>query len=303
MNDVGSERVLVLGEGSNVVLAPQIDRTVCVMRTRGIEARVTGKDVELTVAAGENWHELVLWTLARGYFGLENLALIPGSVGAAPVQNIGAYGLEVASRLRGVRVLELDGGRLKRLEPQDCGFGYRDSVFKRGELKAAIIDVTFSLSRTPAVDIDYPDLAAELGNPDPADVAPMAVAEAVMRIRRRKLPDPARHPNAGSFFKNPVVSAAIADDLRRRVPALKCFPFGDGFKLAAAQLIDLAGWKERSTDAVQVWPDQPLVLVNRGRVDGDALLAFAGSIQKDIRQRYGVRLEIEPDTIGFRASP
>jgi UDP-N-acetylmuramate dehydrogenase len=125
------------------------------------------------------------------------------------------------------------------------------------------------------------------------------VAEAVMRIRRRKLPDPDRHPNAGSFFKNPVVSAALADALRREVPELKCYPFADGFKLAAAQLIDLAGWKRRATGAVEVWPDQPLVLVNRGRVDGEKLLEFAGEIQRDIERRFGVRLEIEPDTVGF----
>jgi len=299
LRDAGPARLLILGEGSNVILAPRLELCVGVMRTRGIESSVSGDTVEMTVAAGQNWHELVMWTLNEGYFGLENLALIPGSVGAAPVQNIGAYGVELSSRLRCVRVLELDSGRERSLDAAACGFGYRDSVFKRGELKAAILSVTLVLSRTPAVNLDYPELAAELGHPDPAAVDPRAVADAVMRVRRRKLPDPAVQPNVGSFFKNPVVPAARAEALLQRLPELKCFAAGDGVKLAAAQLLDLAGWKSRSSDAVQVWPSQPLVLVNRGRISGAAVLAFAGGIQRDIEQRYGVRLEVEPDAIGF----
>ncbi len=293
--------LLVLGEGSNVVLAPSVDRPVCIVRSRGIWAHaIDDAHLHVTAAAGESWHDLVRWSLGQGLCGLENLALIPGSVGAAPVQNIGAYGVELADRLVRLRALDLERARLCQFDSAECGFDYRDSVFKSGAQRFAIIDVTLRLSRKPVLSLDYPDVRQELARMAVTAPRPVDVAEAVVRVRRRKLPDPRRTPNVGSFFKNPVVDAARIGILATRVPDLKSFPFGGNFKLSAAQLIDQAGWKTRSEGPIEVWQRQPLVLVNRtGVTDGRVVVEFAERIRADIESRYGVRLEMEPDAIGF----
>lgn len=295
--------LLVLGEGSNVVLAPRIYRPVALMRNRGISVYQDedSDHVDVTVAAGENWHELVMWTLGEGYFGLENLALIPGSVGAAPVQNIGAYGVELADFFLALTAVDLLTGESCGFSRSDCRFGYRDSVFKSERGRFAIVDVTVRLRKTPDVVDEYPDIRAELVRSGINQPSPQQLADAVIRVREAKLPDPRLHPNAGSFFKNPLVTQTQAAALRRRLPELKSYPAADDFeKLSAAQLIDLAGWKERSAQGgVRVWPKQPLVLINDACESGEVVLDFAGRIQDDVAARFGVQLEIEPDTIGF----
>jgi UDP-N-acetylmuramate dehydrogenase len=297
--------LLVLGEGSNVVLASRICRPVALMRNRGITVQDHGDHVDVTAAAGENWHELVMWTLAEGYFGLENLALIPGSIGAAPMQNIGAYGVELADFFLALTAVNLQTGERCEFSRTDCRFGYRDSVFKSERGRFAIIDVTVRLRKTPDVVDDYPDLRNELRRSGITQPSPQQLAAAVIRVREAKLPDPHSHPNAGSFFKNPLVTGMQVAALRRTLPELRSYPtdVDDLEKLSAAQLIDVAGWKEKPGDGrVRVWPKQPLVLINDACESGEEILRFAARIQDNIAARFGVQLEIEPDTIGFNDS-
>ncbi|MGE0623065.1 MAG: UDP-N-acetylmuramate dehydrogenase [Pseudomonadales bacterium] len=299
--------VVVLGGGSNVVLGAHIDCPVFLIRNRGIGAERRNGLVEVTAAAGENWHGLVRWCLGRGLSGLENLALIPGSVGAAPVQNIGAYGVELDTRLLGLQALEVGSGRLRRMSPAECQFGYRTSLFKTEPGRFVIAEVTLALDPVPvSVITSYPDVAEELERMGRVNVRPVDVAEAVIRIRRRKLPDPRRIPNAGSFFKNPVVDEETAARLSAKIADLKTYPAPDGVKLAAAQLIDrcrhdetgeLAPWANAEA-AVRIWHRQPLVLTNPGRRPASEVLAVAATIRASVAARFGVRLELEPDTIG-----
>ena len=292
-------RMLVLGGGSNVVLAPHIERPVCLIRSRGVSARCVAGAVEVEAAAGENWHELVRWTLGRGIYGLENLSLIPGSVGAAPVQNIGAYGVELSRHLLRLQALDLVENRLTSLSAADCELAYRHSVFKRCPGRFVITAVTLRLSERPALEIGYPDVQRELAQMGLARVGPVDVAEAVIRIRRRKLPDPRHTPNVGSFFKNPVVTVEEFAALKRAGAGLHGIESEAGMKLSAAAMIDRCGFKALADGPVRVWYRQPLVLTNPGRVGGEAVLAFAARIQDAVEQRFGIRLEIEPDVIGF----
>ena len=289
--------LVLLGGCSNVVLPRRLRRPVCLVSTRGIDIRRDGDRCLVTAKAGENWHGLVKRTLGQGLFGLENLALIPGSVGAAPIQNIGAYGVELAQRTESVRVFDRIEGEVKRLAPEQCRFGYRTSMFKSYPGRYAVLDVTLCLDRSARPVLDYPDVHRELrrlGWPDPS---PRQVAEVVVRVRRRKLPDPRLWGNVGSFFKNPVVAADEAERIARSVPGLVRHAFGSGVKLAAAQLIDLCGWKGYRAGAVGVWHRQPLVLVNRGRASGDDFLALARTLRESVLERFRVPLELEPTVI------
>ena len=286
----------VLGGGSNVVLPGTIPGLVIRMATTGISVVTEGDDVLLTVAAGENWHQLVCWSLQQGYFGLENLALIPGSVGAAPVQNIGAYGVELASRLYSVTGLDLETGTYRTLFHAECQFGYRDSLFKR-ELKGKFIitSVVLRLSLKPEVCVDYPALKAMLEQQGFGHPTPQQVADAVIAVRRSKLPDPQQLPNAGSFFKNPIVSSTQYRALVNEFPELIGYSQSNGqYKLAAGWLVEQAGWKGRSFGEVAVHDRQALVLVNPGSGSGAHILQLAAAIQNDVQQQFGVSLEIEP---------
>jgi UDP-N-acetylmuramate dehydrogenase len=291
----------VLGGGSNVVLLERVPGTVCLMRNRGIRLEPGPRgSVLVTAAAGERWHDLVRFCLGQGLAGLENLALIPGSVGAAPIQNVGAYGVELADRFVALRALDLKSGELRELDRRACDFRYRDSVFKRPEAAhLVIVDVTLRLHRRAVPVLDYPDLQLELERLGRAAPTPVDVAEAVVRVRRRKLPDPRRVGNAGSFFKNPELDADRAEALMRRHPALQRRPGQGGrVKLSAAQLIDACGWKGRTVGRVGVWHRQPLVLVNRGGATGQEVLELGEAIRRDVGQRFGVQLEREPRVIG-----
>lgn len=297
----GGEALTILGGGSNVVLRARIDGTVALLRTRGWRLDRAADAVDVTAAAGVRWHDLVRFTLGRGLAGLENLALIPGSVGAAPIQNVGAYGRELAERLLRLRVLDRQSGRVHVMGAADCRFGYRDSLFKSPEGAGLIVlDVTVRLHRRGEAAFDYPDLQREIEALGWSRPTPVQVAEAVIRVRRRKLPDPRRIGNAGSFFKNPLVDATTARRVRERLPALSGFAVDGGLiKLSAAQLIDACGWKGRRIGDVAVWHRQPLVLCNLGSATGRDVLAVSEDIRADVRQRFGVNLEREPQVLGY----
>jgi len=293
-----AEGLVVLGGGSNVILGPRIERPVCLMRIRGMKAVEQGDRALVTAAAGENWHDLVRWSLGHGFAGLENLALIPGSVGAAPVQNIGAYGVELESRFVSLKALEIGTGNTVEMDRADCGFGYRTSLFKKRPGRYVIAEITLSLDAGSSdVEIGYADVANELKSMGITRPAPVNVAEAVIRVRRRKLPDPRFIPNAGSFFKNPTVTGEKFEVIERAHGRLKSYPEGTGFKLAAAELIDRCGFKSDSKGPVGVWRRQPLVLTNPERRPASEVLAYAERIRSTVLATYGVRLELEPDTI------
>ncbi|MDP3670182.1 MAG: UDP-N-acetylmuramate dehydrogenase, partial [Telluria sp.] len=286
---------LLLGGGSNIVFTGDFDGLVLHMAMQG--RAVVGRSATHTLvraAAGENWHGFVQWTLEQGLGGLENLALIPGTVGAAPIQNIGAYGAETRDLLHSLTVYELASGQSRSMDAQQCRFGYRDSVFKHADgAGLVILDVTFALPRHWQPNLRYAELAQALAGID----APSArqVSEAVVAIRRSKLPDPAVIGNAGSFFKNPVVSREQCARLLEAFPALVHHAQGDGSeKLAAGWLIDQCGWKGRSLGKAGVYAKQALVLVNNGGARGQDVVALARAIQADVAQRYGVMLETEP---------
>jgi UDP-N-acetylmuramate dehydrogenase len=289
---------LVLGGGSNIVLRGDFPGLVLQIALAG---RAVDGDV-VSAAAGENWHSLVQWTLAQGLFGLENLTLIPGTVGAAPIQNIGAYGVELADRLVDVRGWSLDDAAERTLSAAECRFGYRDSLFKR-ELRDRFIitAIRLRLDRLFRPVLHYPALRDALAGVAAPDA--LAVEAAVRAIRQRRLPDPEQLPNAGSFFKNPVVSRAQFERLRADHPDLPQFPAtGDGVKLPAAWLVDRCGWKGRRIGPVGVHAQQAIVLIHyldgAGAHDGEALLQLAAAIQADVRQRFGVTLELEPTIYG-----
>ncbi|WP_291993595.1 UDP-N-acetylmuramate dehydrogenase [Candidatus Accumulibacter sp. ACC003] len=301
-------RRFVVGAGSNLVLSGDFDGLLLHMAMRGRE--LLGDDADawyVRAAAGENWHQLVLWTLAQGWPGLENLALIPGTVGAAPIQNIGAYGLEVAERLHAVEALDMSSGRTLRFDRAACRFAYRDSVFKQEgwhlDGRQVITRVVFRLPKAWQPLASYADVAAELERQPselpparpPAPPTPRRIADAVMAVRRRKLPDPATLPNAGSFFHNPVVSASVAQRLAIAHPEMPRYPQADGrVKLAAAWLIEGSGWKGRNLGRVGMYEQQALVLVNRGGACGAEVIALARAVQADVRQHFGVDLTPEP---------
>jgi UDP-N-acetylmuramate dehydrogenase len=246
--------------------------------------------------AGENWHAFVEWTLAQGLGGLENLALIPGTVGASPIQNIGAYGAEVKDVFHSLTAFDFASGTMRTMTAADCRFAYRDSVFKHPEgASLVVLDVVFALPRAWAPNLRYAELAQALLLPGIAAPTPRQVADAVIAIRRRKLPDPADIGNAGSYFKHPVVPRELCARLLERWPNLVHHAQPDGTdKLAAGWLIDQCGWKGKNLGRAGVYPKQALVLVNNGGATGAEILALARAIQDDVEARFGVRLEPEP---------
>lgn len=296
--------VIPLGEGSNVVIAGDVNALVVLTGMQGINVLEDDADtVMVRVAAGENWHQFVRWALDQGYYGLENLALIPGTVGAAPIQNIGAYGVELASFVREVHCLSLTDGKGQSVQGDECRFGYRDSVFKHAlQDKLVITAVDLLLSRRPCVKADYPALASALKQRGVPAATPRTVFDTVVDIRRSKLPDPSRVPNAGSFFKNPVLADNLAKELLQEFPGLPAYPQADGqTKLPAAWLIDYCGWKGRKRDGLGIHPEHALVIVNYGNNSGEALLSLAEEVAGSVLETFGIVLEIEPRIYGKAA--
>lgn len=285
--------VVVLGGGSNVVLTGDLDAVVLLMEIPGYAAQATDDAWLVTAGAGENWHQLVCRTIDDGMPGLENLALIPGTAGAAPIQNIGAYGVELRERFHSLQAWDRQTQAFVTLSLEQCAFSYRDSLFKReGRDRYIITAVTLRLPRPWQPVLGYAELAREVAGRE-ADAA--TIRDAVIAVRTRKLPDPREIGNAGSFFKNPVVSAAARDALLQRHPDLVSHAQPDGsFKLAAGWLIDRCGFKGVTDGPVGVYGKQALVLVHHGGGTGRDLLALAARIADTVHQRFGVQIEPEP---------
>lgn len=283
----------VLGGGSNLWLPSHVPGLTLGMRFSGKELRDEDQDSWLVAAAGgENWHDFVQWTLAQGWPGLENLSLIPGTVGASPIQNIGAYGVEIKDYFHSLSAIHLQSGARRDFTLAECKFAYRSSVFKQEEANRWLIsEVVFRLPKAWRAKLDYGDIRKLAGDTP----TPQAVADAIMHTRRSKLPDPALLANAGSFFHNPQISAAQAEQLQERFPQLVSYVQADGrVKLAAGWLIEQAGWKGKRLGPVGMYEKQALVLVNHGGATSEAVAALVTAVQTDVYQKFGVMLTPEP---------
>jgi len=294
-------QILVLGGGSNLLFAD--DFPGAVLSIRAHEVKVIDDDGDgqtLRVDAGMEWNELVRWSLARGLCGLENLSLIPGTVGAAPIQNIGAYGVEVGEFIVAVHAWDRDAEAMRRIDAADCAFGYRDSLFKQQPDRWIVFAVEFRLPRQRELRTDYAGVGNELRRMGVGTPRASHVAEAISRIRSAKLPNPALLGNAGSFFKNPIVCSAHAESLRRDFDGLPTYPAGreDVRKLSAAWMIEHCGWRGRRIGDAGVSQQHALVLVNHGHASGAQILDLARKVAADVEHRFGVKLEPEPRIIG-----
>ena len=290
---------LILGGGSDVLLSEDFPGTVYVMASRGITVeRKTADYAVVRFAAGESWKETVEWCLGCGLSGIENLALIPGTCGAAPVQNIGAYGREFADICEYVEIMHEDG-TCERLPPEKCGFSYRMSRFKSDLSGCLITAVGLRLSRSFVPHIGYKALQC-LG--EKRDLSALDVYDKILELRGDRLPDPARIGNAGCFFQNPVIDRAKAAELQKRFPEMPQFEFGSSVKVPAGWLIDKAGLKGFEHERAAVWSKQALVLVNRGGARPQEVLDLAGIVTDRVRERYGIELQPEvriADSRGF----
>ena len=294
---LGRAPKFVLGGGSNIVLTRDMPQIVLKVEVRGLRVvQETAQAWVVEAGAGENWHDTVAWTLAHGMPGLENLALIPGSVGASPVQNIGAYGVELQDRFESLDAVDLRTGLGYTLASEMCHFGYRDSVFKHSLAGRAVITrVRFRLPRPWRPVLGYVDLERKRAETGIRDPDAQRIFDWVCAIRRAKLPDPLVLGNAGSFFKNPIVTPEQCRDIIGRDPEVVHYPLPDGsVKLAAGWMIDACGWKGKSVGQAGVYERQALVLVNRGNAIGSEVMTLARAIQESVYGRFGIRLESEP---------
>ncbi len=295
----------VLGGGSNIVLTGDVRPLVLKVEVGGLRVVDDGPRATVVEAgAGVGWHDFVTWTLDQGLPGLENLALIPGTVGAAPVQNVGAYGIELQDRFESLDAIHLGTGEVFTLDAGQCGFGYRDSVFKHAPAadggfglagQALILRVRFRLPKPWKPELSYLDLQRKIAETGVVTPSARQVYDWVCAIRRAKLPDPQVLGNAGSFFKNPTVTPEQCSDIIAREPNIVHYPMPDGtVKLAAGWLIDACGWKGKSVGQAGVYEKQALVLVNRGGATGGEVVTLARAIQTSVYERFGIRLEPEP---------
>lgn len=292
--------LLLLGEGSNILFARDPDMPVLTVTARGIRVLADGNtSVQVRAAAGEHWHDLVRWSLQKGLCGLENLSLIPGTVGAAPIQNIGAYGAELADVLLAVEAFDRNHGEFVRLEAEHCEFSYRQSVFKRHPDRWIITTVELELRRDAPLKLDYSGVRDELTAMGIAEPTALDVSNAVCRLRRRKLPDPAVIGNAGSFFKNPLISAHQAQLLQQEYPRMPVYSASEerSRKLSAAWLIEQCGWKGFREGDAGVSDRHALVLVNHGHATGAELWSLAQRIVNSVEQKFAITLEPEPRII------
>jgi UDP-N-acetylmuramate dehydrogenase len=291
-----AEPYWILGEGSNTIFTEDFMGTLLQIKIAGVQLTETADAYMLKVGAGENWHQLVNWCLARDICGFENLALIPGTVGAVPIQNIGAYGIEIERFVHSVEYVCLNSGQLSSLSGEECGFAYRDSVFKN-ELSGQVIitQVVFSLPKQWQAVVHYGELA-NLISPSAMDIFNKVVA-----VRQSKLPDPKIIGNAGSFFKNPTVTQAALENLLSRFPDMPHYPGEQGqAKLAAAWLIDKLGFKGAHLGGIGCHSQQALVLTNNGQGRGDELLALARQIKQRVREEFSIALMNEVRLVGSK---
>lgn len=292
--------MLLLGGGSNMLFTRNYEGCVVKVENKGIELVSENEDfVRIKAAAGENWHDFVMWCVEKGYGGVENLSLIPGNVGSSPIQNIGAYGVEIKDCFESLEAFEIDRQELISLKKEDCRFGYRDSIFKH-ELKGKVViwNVTFRLSKQPAIQIDYGAIQEELRQMNCTHPGIAEVSKAICNIRQSKLPDPEVIGNAGSFFKNPTIEAEQADYLKASYPGLVAYYLPDGkVKLAAGWLIEQCKWKGFRRKDAGVHEKQALVIVNYGQASGAEILKLAEEIQQSVLEKFDVLLEMEVNII------
>lgn len=289
---------LVLGSGSNIVFAADPSMPVLRLRNEELVWREDGDDVYVQVGAGLNWHAFVMDTVARGLWGIENLAYIPGTVGACPIQNIGAYGVEVKDAVLNVTVFEVATGSFHTFSNADCDFSYRESMFKRDLTKYVITNVEFRLSKQPKPQLSYAGLSEVLN--DDGTLTSKQVADAVIAIRQSKLPDPVVLGNAGSFFKNPIVPLQVAEALAAQYEKMPVFKGSSDAtrKLSAAWLIDQAGWKGHREGDAGVSPGHALVLVNYGNATGADIMNLAHKITASVHDKFNITIEPEPRVVG-----
>lgn len=290
-------KFLVLGGGSNVLFLNDFDGYVLRNQIKGIEIIDEDQNqVLVKVGAGEIWHQLVMWTVAHNLWGIENLALIPGSVGAAPMQNIGAYGIEQNAAFHSLNAVEIESGTTKVFFKEDCKFGYRESIFKHEQKNKYIIThVSYLLSKIPNPILNYADVSARVGEDHRYDI--QKISETIIAIRQEKLPDPKIIGNAGSFFKNPVIEKSTFDHLQAQYTNISCYPAGEKVKIAAAWLIDQCGFKGKTVGNTGSYKNQALVIVNHGNASGKEIYDYATSIQSAVSQKFGVDLEMEVNLI------
>ncbi|PAW93435.1 UDP-N-acetylenolpyruvoylglucosamine reductase [Mucilaginibacter sp. MD40] len=290
---------LVLGGGSNMLLVKDFDGLVIRLNIRGIEHRISHDDVHVEAGAGEVWNDLVNYCVARDFAGMENLSLIPGSVGASPVQNIGAYGVDLKDVFESCHAFEIATGQFHTFTKDDCKFGYRESVFKAELAGQFIITlVKFKLSLTPHLNLKYGAIEQELANRNIEKPTIKDVSQVVSHIRVSKLPDPSIIGNAGSFFKNPVISQQEFEAIQQKHPDVVNYPAGDGMvKLAAGWLIEQCGWKGKQVGHTGTWKNQALVLVNHGGATGEEIYNFSSQIIDSVYDKFGVSLQREVNII------
>lgn len=288
---------LILGGGSNVLFTQDVEAAVLLNRIKGItvEDEPDGDHVLVTAGSGETWHDLVLYTIDQNLAGIENLSLIPGTVGAAPLQNIGAYGVELKDTFHSLEALEIETEQLVHFTREQCGFGYRESIFKKeAKGKYIVTSVTLRLSRTPQFNTSYGAIQTTLEQMQVKELSLKAVSEAVCHIRRSKLPDPAQIGNAGSFFKNPEIPKTQFEQLRAQYPSIPGYPVNENtVKVPAGWLIEQCGWKGKVLGAHGVHKDQALVLVNYGGATGAQVKALAYEVIQSVQEKFGIALTPE----------
>ena len=294
LNQNQLENLLVLGGGSNLLLTKDFEGLTLRIQNRGIEiVEQDDRKARVKVAAGENWHDFVLWCLENDLGGVENLALIPGNVGAAPIQNIGAYGVELREVFESCEAISIDTGKVKIFKKDECDFGYRNSIFKNTlKGKYIIFSVQFNLNKPPhALNISYKGLSEKLEGKIPNI---QSIAQAVIEIRSSKLPDPKKIGNCGSFFKNPVIPLIKFNDLKQQYPDIPHYPDQVGkIKIPAAWLIDTLGYKGYRNHDAGVHPNQALVLVNYGNATGAEIKKLAQQIRNKVKEKFAINLEFE----------
>jgi UDP-N-acetylmuramate dehydrogenase len=294
LNETKNE-LYIIGGGSNLLLTQDISGLVVKIALPGVEFIQQGDDICASAGAGVGWHNLVMQSVKKGFWGIENLALIPGTAGAAPIQNIGAYGVELNDIFSHLEAIEIKSRLKRKFTLEECRFGYRNSIFK-GELKGRflITKVYLNLSAQDKPNLEYGDLVKVLNSKKIDKPQAIDIAEAVMEIRRSKLPDPAVFGNAGSFFKNPEVDRTEMDRLKKDYPEIPSFPLeNENFKIPAGWLIEKAGWKGKKHGRAGCHDKQALVLINHGGATGAEILELARMIQYDVLNRFGIQLEPE----------
>lgn len=299
LSELQGQQFMILGGGSNVLFVNDYNGTIILNRMKGRELVSQSEDTYLIAAAsGENWHDFVLWTIDHGYYGIENLSLIPGTVGASPMQNIGAYGVEIKDVFHHLEAMEVATGEIRIFSKEDCAFGYRESVFKRALRDQYVITkVYFQLSANAPLQTHYGMIAQELENKGITNPNHRDVSNAVIAIRSSKLPDPNLLGNAGSFFKNPIVDPSIAEALKSKHPDVPSFPDKNGTKIPAGWLIEKSGFKGMVSGQTGSHKDQALVIVNYGSATGKEIYEYATRIISEVRSNFGIELEIEVNLI------